>query len=189
MDETLEMYVQNIKMMMESMGHLPPSITVFGKHKQELIENTTEPKDAVIHVMIPSEFMESGETKQTFVDEVIPKIAKKMNEIISVESVGWASEVWVRTADPKDNVTEDNWDHLPIQQEAVFITIDTGDKTSSFCYDIHRKGKKITEEGEMVDDVELTINEKLSNKGTDTNDVKGRFGGLFQKFAQLGEES
>lgn len=179
--DILDVYVKNVQKLMEMTGGVVPHITVFGEHKNEFVEGTTDPKQAVVNIIIPSEFMRSDKTKEVFMEEVFPKASQKIKEIINPMCVGWASEVWIRKAEVGDDLSDVS--KLPISDEALFIALDNGVKTKSFCYIITRKGKKVTEEGELIDDIELTLKDLGADQNVDS-EFEGRFSNLYKKLLE-----
>jgi len=169
--EIKEGYLANIKRYMLSVGGLFPHVTVFGAHK-----DGTD-KDAIIHIPIPDEFLKSEYMKDKFVDEVLPDVAKTVNEKFIPYGVGWASEAWVRSA-PKDDKVPDNWKDLPIKKEVLFINLEFEHKKESIVYEIKRLGKQVNEEGDLVDHIDLLEDESMSG----AEGMSGRFSGLLEKF-------
>lgn len=169
--ELKEEYVGNIKQFMTDIGSIFPHITVFGNHKDE-----EENKDAIVHIQVPEEFMKSEQMKETFVQDVVPKIADKIREKFIPYGVAWTSEAWVRTAQ-KDQVVPDNWKELPIEKEVLLVSMEFIHKKETIIYEIKRNGKQVNEEGELVDHIDL-VEETMSG----AEQMTGRFTGLLEKF-------
>ena len=165
-----EGYVRNITRFLREQGDIFPHITVFGLHKQD------PEKNAIIHIPIDDEFMQSEERKDTFIDEVVPQLARKIKEEFIPEGVAWTSEAWVREA-PKEEGFPDNWQDLPIKKEVLFINMEFENKKEMIVYEIKRLGKQINEDGDMVDNVDII--EQDFSKGEAGG---GRLTGLYEKF-------
>jgi hypothetical protein len=172
-EEIKKGYLENIKRYMLSVGGLFPHVTVFGAHKDD------ENKDAIIHIPIPDEFLKSEDTKDEFVNTVLPEVAKTVKTKFIPYGVGWASEAWVRTSS-KDDKIPDNWKDLPIKKEVLFINLEFEDKTEAIMYEIKRLGKQVNEDGDLVDHVDL-IEDKLM---AGPENMSGRFTGLLDKFVK-----
>ena len=168
--ELKEEYVGNIKKFMTDLGSMFPHISVFGDHKDE------EKKDAIVHIQVPEEFMKSEQMKETFVRDVVPKIAEKIREKFIPYGVAWTSEAWVRTAQ-KDQGVPDNWKELPIEKEILLVNMEFTHKKEMVIYEIKRNGKQVNENGDLVDHIDL-IEETMSG----AEKMSGRFTGLLEIF-------
>ena len=169
-------YVDFITKFITKNGNLGPSITVLGTQRES-------GENAVVHVPIPEKFMKTEKSKDEFIDDVLPQIAKKVAEDFTTTAVAWASEAWLRMLE-KDKATEEqlqNWKELPIKKEVLIISIESGNGNDTFVQEIVRKGKKVNQDGELVDDVELLELPEYSN-GVQG---EGRFTGLYKKFIAL----
>mgnify|MGYP003346194031 CR=1 FL=1 len=62
-DNLKENYLKHIKRYMKEAGGLFPHITILADHLNE----TEDPKSAVIHIPIPDEYMENDEAKDEFI--------------------------------------------------------------------------------------------------------------------------
>lgn len=164
-------YISNIKRVMCELGNMLPHISVFGAHKDE-----DEEKDAIVHIEVPTEFMRSEEMKESFVEEVIPAVAKKVREKFIPYGIAWTSEAWVRTATKEEGVPDD-WKELPIEKEILMVSMEFSHKKEMIVYEIKRSGKQVNEDGELVDHIDL-IEENMS----DIQSWGGRFTGLLEKF-------
>lgn len=172
--EMKEVYIEKIKEYMSEAGSLFPHITVFAEHVDE---NDTRP--AIIHIPIPDKYMESDDTKEEFIKDVVPSLAEKVKEDFKTVAVGWASEAWMRSVN-KDEELPKNYKDLPIKKEVVIVTLETADKSSIFIYDIIRKGKQVNEEGDLIDIIELVEDKDLTVDAVPS--PEGRFTGLYKKF-------
>ena len=172
-------YIKNIKRYMVEAGGLFSHLSIFGEHKEP---EEGLPATAIIHVPIDPRFLKSDKTKDVFVDEVVPELAKVINERFIIKGVGWASEAWLRTADKDQSIK--NWKDLPIKKEVLIVTIETEFKNDMTIYDIKRDGKDVTLDGDIIDHIELIEQEDmkdLNNTGA-TKEQSGRFTGLYKKF-------
>ena len=163
-------YKELVKKMMIEMGGLNPHITVLGVHKED-------GHDSIIHVPIESKYMKSEDTKDLFVDEVVPEIAKELTKRFEVKAVGWAAEAWMRTANKEEGLPE-NWKDLPIKKEVLIMTIESDAHNETIIMEIIRNGKQVNAEGDLIDAIELIELEELN----DGAQAGGRFTGLYKKF-------
>ena len=170
--ELKEEYVGNIKRVMTELGFIRPHLTVFGKH----VDEEKKDKDALVHIEVRDEFMRSENMKESFVQEIIPEIAGKIKKLVSPYGVAWTSEAWVRTAGKEEGVP-DNWKTIPIDGEILMVNMDFENKSEMLVYDIKRNGKQVTEDGDIVDHVELIEKDMKEASGWG-----GRFTGLLKKF-------
>ena len=181
-EEFIEMkdgYIEFVTKMIIDTGSLGPSITILGTH---LVDG----KNAIVHVPIPPKYMKSGETKDEFVDEVLPDIAKKVSEKFTVLAVAWAAEAYMRIVDKDDRKTEAenivDWEKLPIKKEVLISTMDSKDHNDTYIMEIVRKGKVVNSEGELTDHIELVKIPELESDDVIVGD--GRFAKLYQKFVE-----
>lgn len=160
-------YIENLEKYISETGELFPHISIFANKKEDS-------KLSIIHVPIPDEMM-SERGKDMFIDDIMPSIYKKVKEDFIPYGVGWASEAWLREADKDTDIT--NWKEIPIKKEVLFISIESESSSSTTVYEIKRNGKQVTQEGDIVDIVELKEISDLSNPGK----TEGRFSGLYKK--------
>lgn len=160
-------YIENLEKYMSETGGLFPHISIFANKKEDS-------KLSIIHVPIPDEMM-SDRGKDMFVDDIMPSIYKKVKEEFIPYGVGWASEAWLREADKDADIS--NWKQIPIKKEVLFISIESELSSCTHVYEIKRNGKQVTEDGDIVDIVELKEISELTNPGN----TEGRFSGLYKK--------
>jgi hypothetical protein len=170
-------YVDHIKEYVIDNGGLFPHLTVFAEFKKPTSEE--ERKPALIHIPIPDEFMENDDTKDKFVDVIIPKVFENINEKFIPHGVGWAAEAWMRTMDKNFNLQRGNWKKLPIQKEVIMISIESDEPTECKMYEIKRTGKQVNSDGDIVDSIELE--EQFKENDNPNPMSSGRFTGLFEK--------
>jgi hypothetical protein len=163
-------YIKHVQSYMKEAGNLFPHITIFAKHK-----DAEDDKPAVIHIPIPDEFMEDDETKDMFVNDILPQVFKSVKDDFIPYSIAWGSEAWVRSIS-KDESMPDNYKSIPIKKEVLFVSIETKDKQESIIYDIKRNGKQVNSDGSITDIIELT---EAQESGM-VNSSEGRFSGLFK---------
>lgn len=166
-------YLELITQILTDQGGIDPSISVLGVHK-------TDGKNAIVHVLIEEKFMKDDESKDRFVDEMIPQIAKEVRKQFDITAVAWASEAWLRKAD-KDKPLPADWKALP-KTEVLFITIESAEHNDASVMEIIRKGKMVNEDGELVDDITLVPLPEFSEA---MEESAGRFTGLYKKFTTL----
>lgn len=185
-----EKYLDFIKEMMQEEASLPPSLTVFCEVKeQEEFTNPDEIPLGLVHIPIPGKFMKDDESKDELVDEVIPQIFDKVKEKFIPYAIAWASEVWITAIKKTDEIQDVDQAYQKAlesphinKQEAVYISIDSEEGNEIFVYNIHRDGKQINADGDLVDTIRLEKNDLTT--GGDENkfaNVGGRFANLFHK--------
>lgn len=165
-------YLTIIEGFVKDNGGLFPHISVFAKIKETVEDDDAKP--AFIQIPIPDEFMQNDESKDEFIDNMVPKIFRKVKEKFTPIAVIWASEAWMRKINaPK---LPENYRDLP-KTEVIIVNIETEDMTNSTIYEMKRLGKQVNSSGDLVDQVEL---EEISNESKPS--MSGRFSGLFKKF-------
>lgn len=168
-DDLKKAYIENIKEYVKENGNMFAHISVFAKHK-------TDDKNGIIHIPINGEFLESEESKDRFINEVVPQIAKKIREDFTTYGVAWVSEAWIRKADASEKETLSNWKKIPITGEVLLISMQFNDKKEVITFDILRDGKQVNDEGDLIDKVELVESDLKGDS------FSGRFSGLYEKF-------
>lgn len=163
-------YITHIKEYIKEAGGLFPHVTVLADEIEE-----TDSKPAIIHIPIPEEFMGSDESKDIFVDDILPDVMQNIKERFKPHAIAWASEAWMRKADKDFDFEKENYKQLP-KIEVVFVSIETKDKAETYLYEMNRVGMKVNEDG-LCDDIQLTELEDLRT----TNKTEGRFAGLYKK--------
>jgi hypothetical protein len=170
-------YIEFITKLIVHEGGIPPSITVLGTHIKDGL-------NAVVHIPIPGKFIKDDNSKDEFVNELIPQIAKKVAEDFDINAVAWASEAWLRVSDIKtidlDKGLSD-WKSLPVKMEVLIITIESHDDSEFTVLEIVRSGKQVNEDGDLIDRIELV--ELPDYDGAVL--AEGRFAGLYRKFKEF----
>lgn len=171
-----EDYVNHIKEFITEKGELFPHISVFCKIKDPKDED--EKKPAIIHIVIPNEFMKDEKSKDLFLDKYLPLIATDIKEKFLIHSIIWSCEAWLRIADKDFDIVKNDYKELPIKKEVIIISIESDGSDETIIYEIKRTGKQITNDGKLVDTVVLEefITSDFPSK------TGGRFTGLFKKF-------
>lgn len=172
-----EGYYEMVTKIMTESGELGPSITVLGIHKED-------GKNAIVHVPVPLKYMKDEDSKDEFMDEIVPKIAERVQEEFEIKAVAWASEAWLRVADKKDMTKEEmlsKWKDLPVKKEVLIISLDSENKNETVIKEIVRKGVQVNEDGELTDHIELIDMPEYSNG---MPNAEGRFTNLYQKFTE-----
>lgn len=173
-------YIKFVTKHLTNNGNLGPSISVLGTQK-ETGENT------VVHVLIASEFMKSDKSKDEFVDNVLPQIAKEIAKDYTITAVAWAAEAWLRVVEKDKATTEQlkDWKKLPVQKEVLIVSIDCSNGSDVFVQEIVRKGKQVNKDGELVDHVELLELPEYTSKLSGVSISEGgRFANLYKKFTE-----
>lgn len=168
-------YLQLITHYVSQNGGLAPSLSIFAEHKQE-----SEKKHAILYLPIPSRYMADDDSKEEFVKTIIPNVGKSIKNQFTPKAVLWAAEAWVREM-PKGVPIPDNYKDIPIDREILMVTFETETHSELLAYNIARKGKQINKHGDLIDKIELTLDETLSEATAPT----GRFTGLLKKLQKL----
>jgi hypothetical protein len=167
-----EEYINHLKNYMCEAGSLFPHITVFAEDL-----DVTNEKPCIVHIPIPPEYMKNDDTKDDFVNNIIPDLFVELKKKFTPVGIAWAAEAWARIGKKADNLNMDQIKKLPIKKEVVIITIETIDTSESFIYNIKRNGKQVTKDGDFIDNINLELAEESNG-----NLVGGRFSGLFELF-------
>ena len=173
-EELVENYLSHIQKYMKDTGGLFPHIVIFAEHKNP---EENQPANSIIHIPIPSEYMDSENGKDVLVDEIFPTIFKKVNETFTPSGIGWASEAWMRTAGADFDIDKEDYKTLPIQKEVLFVCIETANDSKTRIYEIKRDGHQINSDGELVDGIDLIEMTEMKN----VDRTEGRFSGLYKK--------
>lgn len=167
-----EEYVEHIKTFVKEQGELFPHITIFANIR--VIKEENDKKPALIHIPIPDEYMKNDESKDAFIDDIVPELFQAIEKDFKVYAVAWAAEATIRIP-PKDfDLDKENYKTLPVKKDCIILTIESKKDNDIFLYEIH-KGLAIGKKG-LVDEINLI---ELEQK---PKSVKGRFSGLFKNF-------
>ena len=173
-----EVYIKQLTHMMSEIGSISPHLCIFADHlNKEILD-----KPAVVHIMIPPEYMDSEDSKDEFVDEKLPDLFKVLKKDFKPYAIAWTAEAWLRVVDKDFDVEKQNWKSVPIKKEVVIFSIETENNSETIIYNIKRNGKKVTKDGDIIDDVALEIDEDLKDTGASAG---GRFTGLFRTFKNI----
>jgi hypothetical protein len=184
-----ERYLDFIKEVIQEEASLPPSFTAFCQVKDEVDPDSGEPMLGLVHIPVPGKFMKDEDAKDELVNEVIPKIFEELKKKFVPHALAWASEVWMTSIKKTEDVqtVEEAYEkaletpHVN-RQEAVFISIDSEEGNEVFVYNIHREGKQINSDGDLVDKVRLERNNQMNESKTNkVSNISGRFANLFHK--------
>lgn len=173
-----ESYIKHLTQMMSEVGGISPHLCIFADH----LDDEVSDKPAVVHIMIPPEYMESEESKDEFVDEKLPDLFKVLKENFKPYAIGWSAEAWMRVVNKNFDVEKQDWKAVPIKKEVVIFSLETENNSETIIYNIKRNGKKVTKDGDIIDDVTLELDEESIDAGTT---ARGRFTGLFRTFKNI----
>ena len=148
-------YIKNIIEHMTETGDMFTHIALFGTKKD--LDN----KEGIIHIPISSDFLKSAESKNIFFTDVAPTIAKKLKEEFEIYSSCFTSEAWIRKGS-KDDDFDEVMSKAVKEEVLVIIYFTQKDGIRTEIYDVERVGKKVNEDGELVDIVNLKYNEEFS---------------------------
>lgn len=168
-------YEEDIKINTVERGGMFTHIALFGS-----VKDTKQP--GIVQVFVDNEYMESIEAKEKFATERVPQIAEEIKKTFIIESAVWTSEAWLRsTSNDELESVDNNWQKLPIKMEVLFMSFHNSDLTVNIkVYQIIRNGKKVTDGGDLIDNIELKeLSELNSNKNNDTD---GRINDILSQF-------
>jgi hypothetical protein len=167
-------HIEHIKKYMSEAGGLFPHLTIFADHK----DAEEDENKAVIHMIIPPEFMNDDESKDTLVEDILPEMFKEVKKEFIPYGIGWASEAWMRVANTDEfNPEVDDYKKIPIKKEVLFVSLETRDKSQTLIYEIKREGSQVNSSGELIDIINLEEMPALK----DAAGTEGRLSGLFKK--------
>lgn len=170
LNDLKEIYVIHLKNYMTETGGLFAHVSVFAEN----IEKEKDDKPAIIHIPIPEEFMKNDDTKDTFINDLLPDVITEIKKEFIPIGIAWASEAWMRVADKDFDMSE--YKSLP-KKEVVFISMETKFGCETLIYEIKREGIQVNSEGELTDRIEL---EELKTDAKPSS-TEGRFAGLYKK--------
>lgn len=173
--ELVDVYKNKIIEIVNKTGNLPANISLFVEKKEDK-DGSTNPD--VLIMEIPDQFMVSDESKDFFVDMILPSIFKKFSEKYTISGIGFTSESWLREATQEQLDEVDDYKDLPIKKEIVVMGLDSDIKSETIIYDIKNLGLQVSgEKSGFIKNVELVVNPALSGLIT----VSGRFVNLYKK--------
>ena len=113
--------------------------------------------------------MKDEESKDKFIDEALPELAKALNERFDVVATGWSAECWMTMADKNLKKLDDE------KLEAIIISMESEKKNQTMIYEIKRSMEFVKDKG-LVENIKL---EEFMNQYDQP--MTGRFTGLFKK--------
>jgi hypothetical protein len=176
-----EDYLSFIKETAQEEGGIGSSIGVFAD-----VIDSKDGKPALIEIPIPSEYLKNDNTKEYFVEEVLPQLIKEFKKRFIAHSVAWTCEAWLRKASLEEMDKIENYKDIPIKTEAVVIIIDSKNEIEALVYEIIRPSLSVSDTGELVEKeqknkIELVEMPELSGAFKDGG-FAGRFSNLYKKF-------
>jgi hypothetical protein len=167
-------YYEMVTKMLTDFGGLGPSITILGIHKED-------GKNAIVHIAIEGKYMKDEDSKDEFVDVIIPQVAERVRQEFDIKAVVWASEAWLRVFDKSATAEQiRNWKSFPVKKEVLIFVIDSEQQSETIIKEIVRKGKQVNEDGELTDHIELVDMPDYEQGVTG----EGRFSNLYKKFTE-----
>jgi len=175
-----EDYLSFIKGNIQEEGSMNSSIGIFAD-----VIDSEDGKPALIEIPIPEEYLNNDNTKERFIEEILPRLIKEFKKRFVAHSVVWSAEAWLRTASKESLDSIENYKDIPVTHEAVVIIIDSKNGTESLVYEIQRPALSISTDGELVEKeqknkIELVEMPELSGSFNET--FTGRFSNLYKKF-------
>lgn len=175
--ETLEDFEKHVNVitqdMVNDLGEICPFLALVAINQDK---QSVQP----IIVPIPLEFLEDDVTKKLLMSFLPKFVAKQIPDSYQVIGSCLVIEAWIRKMDKKQPIPE-NWRDLP-KTEGVLMAFETETHHKMCIFDIHRNGKKINEKGEIIDNIELSVN--VQNSQTSYEPIE-RNSGVMVGFCQL----
>lgn len=166
----------------EKIGGLPPMYSVLAV---EIIDGKEKYNDCLIPV--PNNVLKNDETKDQMIEMIPFIIAQVMDTKMTPVCISWSSEAWIRKAPilkEGENIENTDWKLLP-KTEAAIMFVETETRSEIIVFDMIRSGSKITPEGDMIDDITLTLNDELNSFNKENKQsVEGRFQNIFKDVAE-----
>lgn len=166
-------YLHLIKMFMQDMGGVLPSISILGINKED-------GKNSIINVIVPGEYLSSPDGKDQFMSKHLPKIVIEIKAKFTINAVAWASEAWMRVGEKDDTIETVQGNP---KKEVLFINIETENKNDLNIYEIKRTGKVVNRDGDLIDQIELLELDEFKDNTPEA--VNGRFSGLYKMFTEV----
>jgi len=175
--ELIDDYKKKIIELIKEEGHLQANVGLF---VEKLNEDESTPETLLIQ--IPDEFMSSDDSKDFFVDTILPGIYKKFSEKYTIYGIGYSSEAWVRRATEAQLDSVKDYKELPISQEVLLMCIDSDVKAETVIYDIKKSSLRVKDGTPgFVRGVELVECETYGNP----EHLGGRFANLYKKLKNV----
>jgi hypothetical protein len=171
-------HIDFIKKNIETYGEFTPMITVFAELKK-IDEDEPDLKFGMIHIPIEGKFLRDDESKNNFIDNVLPEVFNTIQKTFIPHAVLWCSEVWMKRLSNKKDISQEDIDSCE-RIEAIFISMEQKDKTEVLVYEISRNGSQVSPDGDLVDKIHLKESNEF--KYFKRENVGGRFSNLFKLF-------
>jgi hypothetical protein len=181
-----EDYFSYIKENAEENGEIGAHIAVFAD-----VKNDKDSPPALVEIPIPGEYLKDDDTKEHFVEKVLPLLIKEFQELFIAHTVIWVAEAWIRTAPKEGMDSVENYKDFPIKTEAVVLVIDSKDDTECIIYEMQRPSLSISSTGELVEKEQkkkVNLVEMPSFGGSMKETFGGRFSNLYKKFTENNDE-
>jgi uncharacterized protein (DUF1330 family) len=184
-------YVENIQEMWNMFGGVATQISIIGTNINYIEGSDDTNKNVIIHIPLINGIMDTTESKLQFVNEILPKLSVELKNRCTIDYVIFATEAWLRQADPEIDDLE-NWKNIPITKDAFVIIIEGPNNfKEQSIYDIERLGKQINKNGELVDNIKLTLDVESTNlasviSGKKSVETQGIFNDLYKKITNGG---
>lgn len=169
--ELIDIQLDIIKNFIANEGDIFPHVTVFGKRI-----DSEEEAVSVIKIPFTKEVFKMGEER--FIQEVLPKIGKKIKQDFDIYGVSFSSMAKMSIMKVnKDTLEEEG----KTETEVVVISFEFDDVElpTLRVFEVKKTGQKVTEDGEIVDDIELTYNKEISEHASES--MEGAMVGLYKK--------
>lgn len=168
--EVMDIHLDIVKEYINSEGEIFPHVTVFGK-KVDVEEDNL----SIINIPFTKNVMELGE--ENFVNDILPKIGKKIKQDFDIYGVSFTSMANMVVIS-KDDVTEIE-DAKKIDVVVISFEFDDVENPILRIFEMKETGSKVNEDGEMVKQIELTYNKEVSEGASEK--MEGAMVGLYKK--------
>ena len=174
-NELKAVYLEHVIEFITDTGGLFPNLTLFAYQKER--DEEGKPQFAIIHIPVPDAYLEDDDSKDEFIDNLLPSIYKTIKEKFNPFGMSWASETWGGKISLEEFSKIKNVDEVKITDKLLVISIETDDFDETIVYNLYTDGLSISKTGDLINTIKIKENVTLSKpieKG-------GKFIGLYKK--------
>ena len=170
--------IRMIELMMAKTGGMSPVAIILVKGMKSAEEKG---KSGAVVCPIPPEHFEDSDSKKNLAKVILPKVFEELESRgLELICFSWSSEAWIRSKHKDDESPNDDWRDLP-KREALITTFEYADGSDLTVNYMHREGKIVNEEGNLIDCIRLEKDPTFDEMG-DKNKVPTNEGTLSNVF-------
>lgn len=174
------------KMLLDD-GEVTPTLGIVAVKILPDEDDDDKPSDHLMICPLPDQLLSSKEVKVFLVEEVLPKLGRKIRaEGLKIIGVNFVYVGMVKTI-PKDTLGDRTPEEIVPEdlenlkaKEILFHSYQSKDMNVVQGYNIKREGKSVNEEGELIDNIKLVKSKELSTTGKNKPEIGGIFSNLFE---------